>query len=144
MTAPTPIDHRVNRGHFRPGFDPRRHRFTRDERMMGFWAALDSIITRYPDATDSSVATLRRGTGVVLIFRSFVSLRWASVNLLRKKAFTYRKLTFREILFGFLHHLLEKLVEWFHLSTLSSVRESECRIQISSISKFQYFRKKGV
>ena len=45
---------RPNSGHFRKGFDPRRHRFTRDECVAGFWAALTSIITRYPDATDSA------------------------------------------------------------------------------------------
>ena len=41
---------RANRGHFRKGFDPRRHRFTRAECQAGFWAALASIISRYPDA----------------------------------------------------------------------------------------------
>jgi hypothetical protein len=45
---------RPNRGQFRCGPDPRRHRFTRDECVAGFWAALTSIITRYPDAIDSS------------------------------------------------------------------------------------------
>jgi hypothetical protein len=43
-----------NRGQFRPGPDPRRHRFTRDECVAGFWAALTSISVRYPDAIDSS------------------------------------------------------------------------------------------
>jgi hypothetical protein len=43
-----------NRGRFRKGFDPRRHRFTHDECVKGFWAALTSIINRYPDAIDSS------------------------------------------------------------------------------------------
>ncbi|HKQ90203.1 MAG TPA: hypothetical protein VJZ77_05945 [Blastocatellia bacterium] len=47
-------ERRINRGQFRKGHDPRRHRFTRDECVKGFWAALDSIITRYPDAIDSS------------------------------------------------------------------------------------------
>jgi len=45
---------RRNPGQFRPGPDPRRHRFTRDECVMGFWAALTSIITKYPDAVDRS------------------------------------------------------------------------------------------
>lgn len=45
---------RPNRGQFRPGPDPRRHRFTRAECQAGFWAALDSIITRYPAAVDSN------------------------------------------------------------------------------------------
>lgn len=40
----------TNRGHFRRGHDPRRHRFTRSECQTGFWAAIESIITRYPDA----------------------------------------------------------------------------------------------
>jgi hypothetical protein len=43
-----------NRGCFRPGPDPRRHRFTRDECVAGFWAAVYSNITRYPDALDSA------------------------------------------------------------------------------------------
>jgi hypothetical protein len=42
-----------NAGQFKPGPDQRRHRFTRDECVAGFWAALTSIITRYPDAIDS-------------------------------------------------------------------------------------------
>lgn len=50
MTSPK----RQNRGHFRRGYDPRRHRFTRDECQAGFWAALESIIARYPDATDTA------------------------------------------------------------------------------------------
>ncbi|HET9532312.1 MAG TPA: hypothetical protein VFQ92_18280 [Blastocatellia bacterium] len=41
-----------NRGRFRPGPDPRRHRFTRDE-CIGFWAAIESIASRYPDAVMS-------------------------------------------------------------------------------------------
>jgi len=40
-------------GQFKKGHDPRRHRFTRDECVAGFWAALTSIITRYPDVIDS-------------------------------------------------------------------------------------------
>ena len=41
---------RANPGHFRRGHDPRRHLFTQDECQRGFWAAISSIITRYPDA----------------------------------------------------------------------------------------------
>jgi len=41
---------RANRGHFRRGHDPRRHRFTQVECQAGFQAAIASIITRYPDA----------------------------------------------------------------------------------------------
>jgi hypothetical protein len=40
----------VNRGQFRKGHDARRHVFTRDECSRGFWSAIESIITRYPDA----------------------------------------------------------------------------------------------
>lgn len=43
-----------NRGRFRKGHDPRRHRFTRAECQAGFWAALISIVTRYPTAIDSA------------------------------------------------------------------------------------------
>lgn len=51
----TPTEIRAkNRGHFRKGHDPRRHRFTRAECQAGFWAALNSIITRYPTAIDSA------------------------------------------------------------------------------------------
>lgn len=45
---------RVNRGRFRKGHDPKRYRFTRDECLKGFWASLDSIITRYPTAVNSN------------------------------------------------------------------------------------------
>lgn len=47
---------RRNAGQFRTGHDPRRHKFTREECQRGFWAAIDSIIARYPDA----VTTLGR------------------------------------------------------------------------------------
>ena len=40
----------TNRGHFRRGHDPRRHQLTRAECQAGFWAAIESITTRYPDA----------------------------------------------------------------------------------------------
>ena len=39
-----------HRGRFKPGHDPRRHKFTRDECIDGFWAAIESIVCRYPDA----------------------------------------------------------------------------------------------
>ena len=45
---------RPNGGQFKPGPDPRRHRFTRDECVKGFWAAVFSIIQRYPAALDCS------------------------------------------------------------------------------------------
>jgi hypothetical protein len=43
-----------NRGHFRKGHDPRRHKLTREERQRGFWNALESIVARYPDAIDNA------------------------------------------------------------------------------------------
>lgn len=45
---------RPNPGHFKKGHDPRRHKFTSDECSRGFWAALESIMDRYPDAVDSA------------------------------------------------------------------------------------------
>jgi hypothetical protein len=48
------LPRKTNRGQFRRGPDPRRHRFTRDECVKGFWNAIYSIITRYPDALDSA------------------------------------------------------------------------------------------
>jgi hypothetical protein len=45
---------RRNAGQFKPGPDQRRHRFTREECQAGFWAAVTSIVLRYPDAIDSS------------------------------------------------------------------------------------------
>lgn len=38
------------RGRFKKGFDPRRHRFTTAECQEGFWRAIESIVSRYPDA----------------------------------------------------------------------------------------------
>ena len=49
MTSP-----KQNRGQFCKGHDPRRHRFTRAECQAGFWAALESIVARYPNATDKA------------------------------------------------------------------------------------------
>lgn len=40
----------VNKGRFKKGYDPRRHKFTQQECSDGFWAAVESIIARYPDA----------------------------------------------------------------------------------------------
>jgi hypothetical protein len=45
-----PADAFPNKGRFKKGFDPRRHRFTRAECSKGFWAAVESIVSRYPDA----------------------------------------------------------------------------------------------
>jgi hypothetical protein len=39
-----------NRGRFQKGYDPRRHKFTREECSDGFWAAIESIVIRYPNA----------------------------------------------------------------------------------------------
>jgi len=47
MTSP------INRGRFKRGADPRRHKFTREECQAGFQAALVSIIARHPDAVDA-------------------------------------------------------------------------------------------
>jgi hypothetical protein len=51
--APTET-RRENRGRFKPGSDPRRHRFTVEECQRGFWKAFESIVTRYPTAIDAS------------------------------------------------------------------------------------------
>ena len=50
----TETKRRKNRGQFRRGPDPRRHRFTVEECQRGFWAAITSIVLRYPDAVDSA------------------------------------------------------------------------------------------
>jgi hypothetical protein len=39
-----------NKGRFQKGYDPRRHKFTKEECSDGFWAAIESIAIRYPDA----------------------------------------------------------------------------------------------
>ena len=39
---------KANPGHFQPGFDPRRHVFTREECCLGYERALESIDRRYP------------------------------------------------------------------------------------------------
>ena len=38
-----------NRGHFKKGSDPRRHKFTPEECREGFWAAIESIAIRHPE-----------------------------------------------------------------------------------------------
>lgn len=43
-----------NRGHFRKGFDPRRHVLTPADHVRGFWNAIYSIVRRYPDAVDGA------------------------------------------------------------------------------------------
>jgi len=45
--------HSNNPGHFRKGYDARRHTFTREECQAGFWAAIESIMARYPAAITS-------------------------------------------------------------------------------------------
>ena len=49
-----------NRGRFKPGPDPRRHVFTKEECSDGFWAAVTSIADRYPDAVDASGTHMSR------------------------------------------------------------------------------------
>lgn len=51
MTSPSP---KPNRGQFRKGHDPRRHKLTVEECQAGFQAALVSIITRYPNAINGA------------------------------------------------------------------------------------------
>ena len=38
---------------FQKGYDPRRHKFTREECSAGFWAAIEAVVTRYPDAINA-------------------------------------------------------------------------------------------
>jgi hypothetical protein len=47
--TPEPKTRRANAGSFRKGADPRRHVFTRDECITGFWRALESLTLRYDD-----------------------------------------------------------------------------------------------
>ena len=49
MSAAKPAT-QENRGRFKPGPDPRRHKFTTAECQEGFWRAIESIVIRYPDA----------------------------------------------------------------------------------------------
>jgi hypothetical protein len=48
-TTPEPVTRRANAGSFRKGADSRRHQFTYEECVAGFWAALESITIRYDD-----------------------------------------------------------------------------------------------
>jgi len=45
---------KTNRGQFRRGPDPRRHKFSKAECQAGFWATIYSILQRYPDAIVSA------------------------------------------------------------------------------------------
>lgn len=45
---------RANSGQFTKGYDARRHKFTAEECRDGFWRAIESIVTRYPDAVDDN------------------------------------------------------------------------------------------
>lgn len=44
----------TNKGKFQKGFDARRHVFTQEECQAGFQAAIDSLVTRYPNTLDSA------------------------------------------------------------------------------------------
>ena len=50
---------KANRGSFKPGYDPRRHVFTRAECQDGFWSAMDSVFIRYPHASTLTVRWLK-------------------------------------------------------------------------------------
>jgi len=54
MKQTTTGQRKPNRGHFCKGHDPRRHVLTSEERSAGFWNALASVQSRYPDAVDKS------------------------------------------------------------------------------------------
>jgi hypothetical protein len=41
---------KVNPGWFKKGKDKRRHKFTPAECNEGFWAAIESVAARYPNA----------------------------------------------------------------------------------------------
>ena len=45
----TTAKRKPNAGHFRKGHDPRRHQLTTEDRVKGWWAALESITVRYDD-----------------------------------------------------------------------------------------------
>ena len=59
---------------FKKGADPRRHRFTRDECVAEFWAALESIVIRHPDAITPD------GRHIVCNFLKFVGRRRAQAR----------------------------------------------------------------
>ena len=50
MSAAAQKPAQPNRGRFKTGPDPRRHKFTKEECSDGFWAAIESIAIRYPNA----------------------------------------------------------------------------------------------
>jgi len=54
QVQPPPAEQSEYRGRFKKGYDPRRHRFTQEECSAGFWAAIESVAARYPDAVDSA------------------------------------------------------------------------------------------
>ncbi|HKQ72530.1 MAG TPA: hypothetical protein VJ810_02305 [Blastocatellia bacterium] len=58
------ITKRGNRGLFKKGHDPRRHRFSLEECQRGFLAALTSIIARYLTAIDASGRHMEGEKGV--------------------------------------------------------------------------------
>jgi hypothetical protein len=49
----TPQTKEPGRGRFKPGPDPRRHKFTKEECSKGFWAAIESVVSRYPEASNN-------------------------------------------------------------------------------------------
>jgi hypothetical protein len=52
-TSEMPENSTANPGRFQKGADPRRHKFTREECQRGFWAAVESIVNRYPEAVNA-------------------------------------------------------------------------------------------
>jgi len=50
MSTNTPEAPRANRGRFRKGHDPRRHKFTREECSAGFWAGIASYVEKGGEA----------------------------------------------------------------------------------------------
>lgn len=60
---------------FTKGHDPRRHRFTTEECSKGFQAALESIITRHPDAI------MRDGRHMACLFLRSKARKEVSANV---------------------------------------------------------------
>ena len=56
MMASTQTDKPVRGRPFQKGYDSRRHKFTRDECSKGFWAMVESVVDRHPDAINSNGA----------------------------------------------------------------------------------------
>lgn len=48
-----------NPGWFKRGYDPRRHKFTQAECSRGFWAAIESVASRYPNAVNAGGHMIR-------------------------------------------------------------------------------------